>query len=93
MRRCEGGDNVGGGSTCISEDVYVYDEREKIVDSYLLELGANIIKEERILPYSLRYEIEYDKKRILSKQSIIECKSELVEQKIKLEKSSNRLFK
>ena len=44
----------------------VYDERKKIVDNYLSELGAKIIKEERILPYSLRYEIEYDKKDLLN---------------------------
>ena len=55
------GENVGEGSTSVMEDVSVYDERKKIVDGYLSDLGAKIIKEERILPYSLRYEIEYDK--------------------------------
>ena len=32
------------------EDVSVYDERKKIVDQYLSELGAKIVKEERIYP-------------------------------------------
>merc|ERR1712091_730542 len=54
------GENVGEGSSSIAEDVSVYDERKKIVESYLSELGAKIVKEERVLPYSLRYEIEYD---------------------------------
>merc|ERR1711995_111844 len=44
------GENVGEGSTSVAEDVSVYDERKKIVDSYLLELGAKIIKQDRILP-------------------------------------------
>ena len=51
------GENVGEVSSSIAEDVSVYNERKKIVDSYLNEMGAKIIKEERILPYSLRYEI------------------------------------
>ena len=37
--------------------------------------------------------LDYVQKGILSKQSIIECKSELLEQKIKLEKISNRILK
>ena len=44
------------------EDVSVYDERIKIVNAKLKELGASIVKEERILPYSLRYEITYNAK-------------------------------
>jgi glutamate synthase domain-containing protein 1 len=39
------------------EDVSGYDERIKVVNSKMKELGAKIIKEERILPYSLRYEL------------------------------------
>ena len=35
------------------EDVSVYDERKKIVDETLAEMGAKIVKEERTLPYSL----------------------------------------
>jgi len=56
------GENVGEGSSSVMEDVSVYDERIKIVNTKLKELGANIVKEERILPYSLRYEITYDTK-------------------------------
>ena len=37
--------------------------------------------------------LDYVQKGILSKQSIIECKSELLEQKVKLEKISNRILK
>lgn len=37
--------------------------------------------------------LDYIQKGILSKQSIIECKSELLEQKIKLEKISNTILK
>ena len=62
IMRFKVGENVGEGSTSVAEDVSVYDKRKKIVESYLSEMGAKIIKEERILPYSLRYEIQYDKK-------------------------------
>ena len=62
IMRFKVGENVGEGSSSVMEDVSVYDERIKIVNSKLKELGANIIKEERILPYSLRYEITYDAK-------------------------------
>ena len=58
--RIKVGENVGEGSSSIAEDVSVYDERKKNVESYLSELGAKIIKEERVLPYSLSYEVEYD---------------------------------
>ena len=62
IMRFKVGENVGEGSSSVMEDVSVYDERIKIVNAKLKELGANIIKEERILPYSLRYEITYDAK-------------------------------
>ena len=62
IMRFKVGENVGEGSSSVMEDVSVYDERVKIVNAKLKELGANIIKEERILPYSLRYEITYDAK-------------------------------
>ena len=38
----------GEGSSSIMEDVSVYDERKKIVDQHLAEIGAKIVKEERI---------------------------------------------
>ena len=55
------GENVGEGSTSVNEDESVYDERKKIVDKKLSELGAPIMKEEKLTPYSYRYEIQYGK--------------------------------
>ena len=60
IMRLKVGENVGEGSTSIMEDVSVYDERIKVVNSKMKELGAKILKEERILPYSLRYELSLD---------------------------------
>ena len=40
-------------------------KEKKLSINYLSELGAKIIKEERVLPYSLRYEVEYDNKRFI----------------------------
>ena len=55
------GENVGEGSSSVNEETSVYDERKKLVDKRLADMGATIIKEERLTPYSLRYEIKYDK--------------------------------
>ena len=55
------GENVGEGSTSVNEDESVYDERKKIVDKKLSELGSTIMKEEKLTPYSYRYEIKYGK--------------------------------
>jgi hypothetical protein len=55
------GENVGEGSNAINEETSVYDERKKIVNENLSDLGAIIVKEERLTPYSFRYEIKYDK--------------------------------
>ena len=55
------GENVGEGSTSVNEDESVYDERKKIVDKKLADLGSPIIKEEKLTPYSYRYEIQYGK--------------------------------
>ena len=49
IMRVKVGENVGEGSSSVAEDVSVYDKRKKIVESYLSEMGAKIIKEERIL--------------------------------------------
>ena len=46
--------------------------KKKIVDQYLAELGAKVLKEERTLPYSLRYEISYDAKDLLNFSQKIE---------------------
>jgi len=55
------GENVGEGSSAVNEDKSVYDSRKKQVDSHLKELGAEIVKEDRLTPYSFRYIIKYDK--------------------------------
>ena len=55
------GENVGEGSSSVNEDVSVYDSRKKLVNKNLSDLGATIVKEERLTPYSFRYEIKYDK--------------------------------
>ena len=49
IMRFKVGENVAEGSTSVKEDVSVYDARKKQVDIFLKELGANIVKEERIL--------------------------------------------
>ena len=55
------GENVGEGSSSVNEDESVYNERKKLVDKKLSDLGAITVKEERLTPYSFRYEIKYDK--------------------------------
>ena len=44
IMRFKVGENVGEGSTSVAEDVSVYDERKKMVDSSLSEMGAKSIK-------------------------------------------------
>jgi len=61
IMRFKVGENVGEGSNAVNEEASVYDERKKIVDKNLSDLGAIIVKEERLSPYSFRYEIKYDK--------------------------------
>jgi len=61
IMRFKVGENVGEGSNAVNEETSVYDERKKIVDKNLSDLGAIIVKEERLTPYSFRYEIKYDK--------------------------------
>jgi glutamate synthase domain-containing protein 1 len=60
IMRFKVGENVGEGSTSVNEETSVYDERKKIVDTHIAEMGAIILKEERLTPYSLRYEIKYE---------------------------------
>ena len=72
IMRFKVGENVGEGSSSVSEETSVYDERIKIVKAQLSSLGARIIKEERILPYSLRYEIDYSNKDLLKFSQKIE---------------------
>ena len=73
IMRFKVGENVGEGSSSVMEDVSVYDERKKVVDQTLAEIGAKIVKEERTLPYSLRYELEYDAKDLLNFSQTIEA--------------------
>ena len=61
IMRFKVGENVGEGSSSVNEDVSVYDQRKKLVDRMLSDLGARIVKEERLTPYSFRYEMKYDK--------------------------------
>ena len=61
IMRFKVGENVGEGSNAVNEEASVYDERKKIVDKNLSDLGAIIVKEEKLTPYSFRYEIKYDK--------------------------------
>ena len=61
IMRFKVGENVGEGSNAVNEESSVYDKRKKIVDKNLSDLGATIVKEERLTPYSFRYEIKYDK--------------------------------
>ena len=61
IMRFKVGENVGEGSTSVNEDSSVYDQRKKLVDRMLSDLGARIVKEDRLTPYSFRYEMKYDK--------------------------------
>ena len=61
IMRFKVGENVGEGSSSVNEDSSVYDSRKKLVDNKLSELGATIVNEEKLTPYSFRYEIKYDK--------------------------------
>ena len=61
IMRFKVGEIVGEGSTSVNEDESVYDERKKLVNQKLSDLGASIIKEEKLTPYSYRYEIKFDK--------------------------------
>tara|TARA_B100001123_G_scaffold272784_1_gene303595 strand:+ start:92 stop:1033 length:942 start_codon:yes stop_codon:yes gene_type:complete len=61
IMRFKVGENVAEGSSSANEDVSVYDGRKKLVDKKLSDLGAIIVKDERLTPYSFRYEIKYDK--------------------------------
>ena len=45
IMRFKVGENVGEGSSSVNEDESVYDERKKLVDSMLSDLGTKIIKE------------------------------------------------
>ena len=48
----------------------VYESRKKMVDQKLSELGAIVVKEEKLTPYSYRYEIQYGKDLMWFSQAI-----------------------
>jgi len=55
------GENVKEGSSAVNEDESVYDSRRKQVDKYIRDLGADILQDEQLTPYSFRYVIKYNK--------------------------------
>ncbi len=55
------GENVKEGSSAVNEDKSVYDTRRKQVDKHIRDLGADIVKDEQLTPYSFIYVIKYDK--------------------------------
>ena len=60
IMRFKVGENVGEGSSSINEDESVYDKRKELVDDMLKNLGAKVLKEKKLTPYSYRYEMKYD---------------------------------
>ena len=60
IMRFKVGENVGEGSTSVNEDDSVYDKRKELVDQMLKNLNATVVKEEKLTPYSYRYEMKYD---------------------------------
>ena len=60
IMRFKVGENVGEGSSSVNEDESVYDKRKELVDDMLKNLGAKVLKEEKLTPYSYRYEMKYD---------------------------------
>ena len=61
IMRFKVGENVKEGSKAVNEDKSVYDSRRKQVDAHIRDLGANIIQDQQLTPYSFRYVIKYDK--------------------------------
>ena len=61
LMRFKVGENVGEGSSAVNEGSEIYDLRKAQVDKYLIELGATVVKEEQITPYSFKYILKYEK--------------------------------
>ena len=55
------GENVKEGSSAANEEKAVYDERRKQVDKHIRDLGADILQDQQLTPYSFRYVIKYEK--------------------------------
>ena len=65
------GENVKEGSSAINEDSSVYDKRREQVNSQITSIGATIVEEEKVTPYSFRY--------------VINCNDDLLELAQKIE--------
>ena len=61
IMRFKVGENVKEGSSAVNEGSDIYDLRKAQVDKYLIELGAEVISEEQITPYSFKYILKYEK--------------------------------
>ena len=61
IMRFKVGENVKEGSKAVNEDKSVYDSRRKQVDKHIRDLGADIVNDQQLTPYSFRYVIKYDK--------------------------------
>ena len=61
IMRFKVGENVKEGSTAVNEDNSVYDSRRKQVDQHIRDLGADILQDQQLTPYSFRYVVKYDK--------------------------------
>ena len=61
IMRFKVGENVKEGSTAVNEDKSVYDSRRKQVDQHIRDLGADILQDQQLTPYSFRYVVKYDK--------------------------------
>ena len=60
IMRFKVGENVKEGSSAVNEGSEIYDSRKAQVDKYLIELGAEVVSEEQITPYSFKYVLKYD---------------------------------
>ena len=58
IMRFKVGENVGEGSSAVNEDKSVYDLRRKQVDKHIRDLGADIVNDQQLTPYSFRYVIK-----------------------------------
>ena len=59
IMRFKVGENVKEGSTAVNEDKSVYGARRKEVDQHIRDLGANILQDQQLTPYSFRYVISF----------------------------------
>ena len=62
IMRFKVGENVGEGSTSVNEDASVYDERKKLVDQMLKDLGANRIIDRQECDFDTEGSMEWSEK-------------------------------